>query len=1079
MTLVLCLCLLAPAKSFPANAENASAGTGSAIELALQGRALAGAGQYGQALAVTQRALAQARDEFGAGHINLAYVLDDLATIHVELGRPEEALQLSDEALAIADRHLSPESTDAAALRANRAVILGALGRYREAQALYEASYAVFATTLGENAERTVRTARSLGNAYLQLDDHDNAQAFLARAIAGGRAVYGETGRTVGLTHLELATARLAADDVDGAIAAAAAARRIFAAQSAPAIADSAAAAVLLAKIDIRRSLLEAADKRLLDAWRELEANGAQQHLVAASVLYNRGFIMVLRGNAVEAEPLYRKVLLIYRNEVGPEHPAVARVRHSLALVYASLGQYAKADEQLALAINSFAGNFGPINAAGAASLVERSLVLTQMRRTVDAIAEAEKALSIYAALEERRDMPHALAHSVLGFAYHEQGELESAERYFLDAVARMGRARGTDSSDLPPALIQLGEIYRKQGRFGDARRVLERAVRIQEKDGAMTGHGLARSLAALARVAESEGRHGEALELARRYVGVMSLRLGVAQQSYSSSALGEQKKSRYLFEEFLGIAGAVAERDQAQRAQLHEEMYAVAQYPHLTDTAAAISQTIARFVPDNPRLAALVRQRQEALQQWRALSALIAQELAAERFAAARVADLRRELGNLGDDIARLDDTLSQQFRAYSELVNPRPVALDELQSLLAPDEALLLQVSGDAGTFLFLVTRQRLYTERTAMSDRELARAVKRVRNGMNIRRGRAGRLPTFDPEPAHYLYENLVAPFAEPLRAVKHIIVVPDRALQNLPPAVLLASPAAGQPRQPGDFRQLDFLGRHFAFSVSPSVSALVALRSNEEPGKRRQPFVGFGDPALSSQPGDDTRGAGYEWVERSVTEIDTRALHKQMAALPETKQELRTMAATLGAGDEVIFLGDEASESRVKRMDLKRYGTIAFATHALTTGEFRGLSEPALVMTPPARASSEDNGLLTASEIARLELDADWVVLSACNTASPDGRPGAEGLSGLAKSFFYAGARALLVSHWWVVSDSTVLLTSGTMRALQAQPDLRRAQALQQAMLQLLDETDYAHPIYWAPFVLVGEGGPMPH
>ncbi len=1074
---MLCLVLAIPGANSQDVPAPAPAAAGSAIELALQGRALTARGEYREALAVTQRALEAARREFGEGHVNLAYMLDDLATINLELGRREEALRLSDEALAIADRHLAADSSDAAALRANRAVILGSLGQYRKAQSLYAQAYSVFVATLGENAERTVRTARSLGNTYLQLDEHDKALQLLARAISGGVQLYGETGRTVGQTYLELATARLGADDVDGATSAAREARRIFAAQAAPAVADRVAVEVLLAKIDIRRSRLGAADERLLAAWRDLQAGGKQQHLVAASVLYNRGFIMVLRGNAVEAEPLYRQVLLIYRNEVGPEHPAVGRVQHSLALVYASLGLYEKADEQLAAAIRLFAGSFGAINAAGAASLVERSLVLTQMRRTVDAVAEAEKALSIYAALGDKREMPQALARSVLGFAYHERGDLETAERYFLDALERMTRARGPDSSDLPPGLMQLGEIYRKQGRFDDARRVLERAVRIQEKDGAITGQGLAGSLAGLARVAESEGRYDEALELARRYVSVMGRRLGVAQQSYSSSALGEQKKSRYLFEEFLGIAKSVVDRAAAPRPGLREEMYTVAQYPHLTDTAAAISQTIARFVPDNPRLAELVRKRQETLQQWRAVSAMIADELASERFESGRVAELRRQLGGLGDDIERLDATLSQRFRDYSELVNPRPVALDELQSLLAPDEALLLQVSGDAGTYLFLVTARQLYTERTPMTARELARAVKSVRNGMNIHRGRSGRLPTFDPEPAHYLYDNLVAPFAEPLRDVQHLIVVADGAMQSLPPAVLLASPAAGQPRQPEDFRKLDFLGRRFSFSISPSVSALVALRRNEDSRNRRQPFVGFGDPVLSSQSDTDTRGVAYELVERSVTAIDTRALQARMAALPETKQELRTMAATLGAGEEALYLGDEASESRVKRMNLAQYSTIAFATHALTTGEFRGLSEPALIMTLPSRASSEDNGLLTASEIARLELDADWVVLSACNTASPDGRPGAEGLSGLAKSFFYAGARSLLVSHWWVVSDSTVLLTSGTMQALQANPGMRRATALQAAMLRLLDDTEYAHPIYWAPFVLVGEGGPM--
>jgi CHAT domain-containing protein len=254
----------------------------------------------------------------------------------------------------------------------------------------------------------------------------------------------------------------------------------------------------------------------------------------------------------------------------------------------------------------------------------------------------------------------------------------------------------------------------------------------------------------------------------------------------------------------------------------------------------------------------------------------------------------------------------------------------------------------------------------------------------------------------------------------------------------------------------------------------------LRINADSRYGRQPFVGFGDPKLTGPAGSDTRGLGFDIVAQSVTEVDPKKLQGKMAALPESSQELHAMAKLLGADDDNVYLGERASETLVKGMNLAAFRTVAFATHALMTGEFRGLAEPALVMTPPANASAEDDGLLTASEVAQLKLDADWVVLSACNTASPAGRPGAEGLSGLAKAFFYAGSRSLLVSHWWVVSDSTVLLTTGAVETLRNNPGMRRAEALQIAMLGLMDgkaDPNYAHPVFWAPFVLVGEGGPM--
>ncbi len=132
----------------------------------------------------------------------------------------------------------------------------------------------------------------------------------------------------------------------------------------------------------------------------------------------------------------------------------------------------------------------------------------------------------------------------------------------------------------------------------------------------------------------------------------------------------------------------------------------------------------------------------------------------------------------------------------------------------------------------------------------------------------------------------------------------------------------------------------------------------------------------------------------------------------------------------------------------------------------------------MLTPPETASNEDDGLLTASEIARyLNLDADWVILSACNTAAGD-ELGAEGLSGLAKAFFYAGSRALLVSHWPVASGAAVKLTTGIFAAAAADPGIGRAEAHRRAMLALIDDPEheyFAHPLFWGPFVVVGDGG----
>jgi CHAT domain-containing protein len=259
------------------------------------------------------------------------------------------------------------------------------------------------------------------------------------------------------------------------------------------------------------------------------------------------------------------------------------------------------------------------------------------------------------------------------------------------------------------------------------------------------------------------------------------------------------------------------------------------------------------------------------------------------------------------------------------------------------------------------------------------------------------------------------------------------------------------------------------------VVPAASSLVALRRFAEEKHGTDPFAGFGDPIFDgsgTKRGIDTAHL-YRGAEASAPEL------RRLPRLPETADELRAEARILGAPETSLHLGQEATVTAVRRFDLSNTRVISFATHGLIAGDLPKLGEPALVLTPPARPTPNDDGLLRASEVSRLKLNADFVILSACNTAASDGTPGAEGLSGLAKAFFYAGARSMLVSHWPVDSEATVKLTTGLIRATASDPTVGRAEALRRAMLAMIDETsggaEHAHPFFWAPFILAGEGG----
>lgn len=208
------------------------------------------------------------------------------------------------------------------------------------------------------------------------------------------------------------------------------------------------------------------------------------------------------------------------------------------------------------------------------------------------------------------------------------------------------------------------------------------------------------------------------------------------------------------------------------------------------------------------------------------------------------------------------------------------------------------------------------------------------------------------------------------------------------------------------------------------------------------------------------------------------------YDQIPPLPDTRDEILAIAQALGAdAKQDVFLGSEASKKNVFSLPLDQRRILAFSTHGLIPGDFPGLSEPALALAAPDNPN--ESGLLTLDDILGLKLDADWIVLSACNTAAGEGS-GAEAVSGLGRGFFYAGSRALLVTHWPVETVSARLLVTGTFERYSSGSGMTRAESLRQSMLKLMagEYVDpdskkvvfaYAHPIFWAPYALVGDGG----
>jgi CHAT domain-containing protein len=485
-----------------------------------------------------------------------------------------------------------------------------------------------------------------------------------------------------------------------------------------------------------------------------------------------------------------------------------------------------------------------------------------------------------------------------------------------------------------------------------------------------------------------------------------------------------------------------------------------------------------------------------------------------AERALAARVAAIDARL-------AEIDRGLARDFPDYAALASPAPVPVTEVQAQLAADEALVLFLDTPEWnplaeeTFIWVVTKSDVRWVRSDLGTTALAGEVAALRCGLDTRAWDGDgaekctkvlailldKMPThgeplpFDHARAYNLYLALLV---QELIRGKHLLVAPSGPLTQLPFQVLVTTPPTS-----GDHRAVAWLARQHAITILPAVSSLKALRRTGKPSAASRPMIGFGNPlldgpdatyanraklALEKQRCSDGRlrmavlagrRGGAVGVETGSGLADT-SLIKKRVPLPETTEELCAVAQHVRAGPRDIRLGAQATERDIKQLsangELAKYRTLHFATHGVLAGQLDGTHEPGLILTPPDKATDEDDGYLTASEIATLKLDADWVILSACNTAA-GGATSAEALSGLARAFIYAQARAMLVSHWEVDSHATVKLITTTIREMARDAKVGRSEALRRSMLALIDkgEPHEAHPAYWAPFVVVGEGG----
>ena len=782
--------------------------------------------------------------------------------------------------------------------------------------------------------------------------------------------------------------------------------------------------------------------------------------------------------NFPAAENAFRRALDIETRVLGPEAEGSGAVMIELALQVSNQGRF---DEAAGLFRRA-----DPIIQRSASELLHAryasylALDAANQRKYGEALAFARDATAIRRKRVESqgdtltspvRDPQQYAARGELAHSLRIEaamalrlGDNTSALAAISEALEIMSATPGLPLSWRPEALALLSEIDAADGRVSAAQRDLGTAVALSQK---LFGDTAPTALALLRRAKlQTDLEHDQ--DALRDF-----------QAAFAIISTDETARALLVSDEvtpFFTAASALASADQTQRAALADDMFRASQYVSSGVADQTIDRAAARLSTNDPAIADLIRQTQAAERARDAARLELANEQAkpdVERGSIKETA-LAQLVEQQTATAAALQKKLVAAFPAYASLAQPGPVGLVDMQKRLGADEAFLSFLIGHRESYAMLLRRDGFTVHRIEATDAAIAEKVAQLRDALGLK---LGTLPDYDLALAHELYAQLLGPFEAQLSGITHLIVATPGTLASLPFSLLVTR----EPAAKHDYAAAAWLIRRMAVSEVPSPRAFVNLRDARAHAKpAARPFLGVGNPTfVGAAATGKGQPSGLEALAGSCRENGPvqADLIRALAPLPETADEVRRVGARLNADPNSILLGAAASEANLRRQALGDYNVLYFATHGLLPGELRCESEPGLALSPPpgTATSTADDGLLDASEVASLSLNAELVVLSACNTAAGGGRFGGEALSGLAEAFFYAGARTLVASHWQVPSLATVRLMTGLFDRAGPQLSGGIAESLRQAQLAVASDAATAHPYYWAAFTVIGDGG----
>lgn len=794
--------------------------------------------------------------------------------------------------------------------------------------------------------------------------------------------------------------------------------------------------------------------------------------------------------------------------EAGSASPAVrAEALLNLALNVSNDGRFKEADAY-------FEEARAPVAEARSALLSARALNyealhLRNQGKFADAIAVANRALAVRGAVRAQAAAPVQVA--TLG-----QG-LVIDDRLARSLNQRDGArsAIGSPVTEADRLVIQdaqaqqiIGSALAAQGDAAGARRALEEARALllsREQLGGVVAWLRARVEADFADLDMAAGRAGPAAAGYRRALSILRTRhagsaaeagllvdLGRAQarSGDANGAMATYARAFELFREQRGALGGsadaaapyfdlliqAAEREPARASEYASQFFVASQSAVSDATAETVARLAERVANSDSAVVGLARALDDTRRRLRMAEGrvgVLQSEGGDTAEAQAQVAALQREVDALEQQVLAANPRYGQLTREAADL--------KALQAALRPGESYVKLLTLGPRSYGMLVTRETARPYAIALTRKDAQARVSALRAPFEARRS----LPAFDVPGASALFETLFGPVKGELLASRHLIYEPDGPFIAFPVAAFVADPASAErwraarrPRQPVSYRGVDWLGARMDNALVVSASSFLLSRGFA-PSAAPQAYIGFGAPELPAL-GPNAFASVVERGGRRQAALDrvcgeTQQALRGVTPLPETAEELRLVGASLGAGNESLVLGPAFTDASVKaRNDLNKYKVLYFATHGILPQPDACLPQPALVTSLGAGGDA----LLDAGEILDLKLDADLVVLAACDTGGSGSTTGeqtgldggGEALGGLARAVMYAGSRGLVVSHWSVDSGSAARLLTGMFQSGAA----TQAEGIKAAQAALQADPARAHPYYWAPFVIVGDG-----